>query len=277
VHRDVKPDKILLSSCGQAKLIDLGLVRWDRPGKQPLTAGVDGFGTSYYMPLEQAMNAHFVDARSDIFALGASLYHLLTGKVPFPGDDHHEVTQKKDAGVFTPPGMINPKIPPVLEAILNRMLARDPRQRYRKAGDLIEAIEEADLTTGLPSYADLGQAVRDPERKERTGEGTRPDLRLRASHMKKSRGADVWVIRYQGRDGSWKVRKATLDQLVTAVRAGRFRGDVLAARRPGQKLRPLVDFPEFHSYFVSHAKASNDAATSGGFCRRILSKLGLRF
>lgn len=281
VHRDVKPDNILLSPCGEAKLIDLGLARWEDKNGPPLTAGVDGFGTSYYMPLEQALNAHFVDGRSDIFALGATLYHLLTGKVPFPGDDHREVTKAKDVGVFTPPGMINPNIPAVLEGVLSRMLARDPRQRFRNASDLIDALEECDLITGLPSYADLGQAVRDPKEKERSGEGTQPDLRMRSSNMRKSRTAEKWIIRYQDRDTEWKTRKATLDQLLTAVRAGRFRGDVFAARKAGQKLRPLVDFPEFHSYLAGEATKGDPFSPlpppPNGICRRILTRLGLRF
>ena len=107
VHRDIKPDNILLSRSGAAKLTDLGLLK--RIGEPAsLTAVQQGFGTSYYMPYEQAVQPRTVDGRSDIYALGATLYHLLTGQVPFPGDNHLEIIQKKGIGVFVPAAMRNP-------------------------------------------------------------------------------------------------------------------------------------------------------------------------
>ncbi len=276
IHRDIKPDNILLSPCGEAKLIDLGLVRYEEPDGEPLTLTSDGLGTSYYMPLEQGLNAHFVDARSDLFALGATLYHLLTGRVPFPGDDHHEVMRMKDAGHYTPASLFNRRVPAVLEAILNRMLARDPRQRYRTAGDFLVDLDGAALVTGLPSYADLGQALRDRP-KEKTDdrvEPTRPDLRLRQSQMKKSRCADLWIIRYQDRQGWWKIRKATTSQLLQALKARRFAGPVQGARRPRHKFRPLSDFPEFHSHFATREPAQS--LPRPNLYRRLLSCFGLR-
>src|SRR5436189_86850 len=81
-HLDVKPDNILLHPGGAAKLADLGLAKRLNDDSQ-LTSIHQGVGTSYYMLYEQSVNANLVDGRSDIFALGATLYHLLTGEVPF--------------------------------------------------------------------------------------------------------------------------------------------------------------------------------------------------
>jgi serine/threonine-protein kinase len=226
------------------------------------------------MPLEQGLNAHFVDARSDLFALGATIYHLVTGRVPFPGDDHQEVMRMKDAGHYTPASLFNRQVPAALEAILNRLLARDPRQRYRSAGDVLEDLDNAHLTTGLPSYADLGQALRDqpPETEGAKAEPTRPDLRLRASRMKKSQSEELWIIRYQDRQSFWKIRKATTAQLVEALKAKRFTGQVQGARRPRHKFRPLSEFPEFQAHF----EKAPAALPRPNFCRRVLSCFGIR-
>src|SRR5262249_1429462 len=84
VHRDIKPDNILLSKSGMAKLSDLGLAK-RMDDSTNLTNAKQGFGTPYYMPYEQALSAKYADGRSDIYALGATLYHLLTGEIPFTG------------------------------------------------------------------------------------------------------------------------------------------------------------------------------------------------
>ena len=84
VHRDIKPGNILIAQSGLAKLSDLGLAKRTDEASH-LTAARQGFGTPYYMPYEQAINAKAADARSDIYALGATLYHLVVGEVPFTG------------------------------------------------------------------------------------------------------------------------------------------------------------------------------------------------
>ncbi len=90
IHRDIKPDNILITKTGIPKLADMGLAkRTDQPSH--LTAARQAFGTPYYMPYEQALSAKTVDEKADIYALGATLYHLATGRVPFDGDSHVEI------------------------------------------------------------------------------------------------------------------------------------------------------------------------------------------
>jgi serine/threonine protein kinase len=144
VHRDVKPENILLDPDGSALLADYGLVR-KIDGQSDLTASNQGVGTPYYMPHEQAQNSSFVDGRSDLFSLGATLYHLVTGALPFPGETQEEIEAGKKSGAFLSARVANAAIPVAFDRILSRLLDRDVRRRYQSASELI-----ADVTaTGL--------------------------------------------------------------------------------------------------------------------------------
>lgn len=277
VHRDIKPANILLAPDGAAKLTDLGLVKWNDKSQSQLTANWAGFGTSNYMPHEQALNAHFVDGRSDIFALGATLYHLLTGRVPFPGDDHNEIMRMKAAGHFTPTRLLNPKIPESLAAILHTMLAKDPRQRFQSASELIVALERTGLATGLPSYADLGQLRLEPTVAHST-EPTRPDLRMvQPAGANETNLPTIWYLSYKGRLGEFRLRRATTDQVLAAVRSGKLGGKVLASRQRDRHFRPLTDFPEFHVLLDSLSLTTRTSTRPRrlSWCRRLMTGLGL--
>lgn len=151
VHRDIKPDNILLHPDGVAKLADLGLAK--RLNDDPhITSTHLGVGTSYYMAYEQALNANFVDGRSDIFALGATLYHLLTGEVPFPGATHEEVVRIKEHNTFRPIRELNSEVPQSVTDIIATTLARDPRARYQTAAELASALEATRLAVPIPPY-----------------------------------------------------------------------------------------------------------------------------
>lgn len=151
VHRDVKPDNILLPAGGPVKLADLGLTK-RMADDGHLTAVHQGVGTSYYMPYEQAMNASLVDGRSDIYALGATLYHLLAGQVPFPGTSHEEIVRGKEEGDAPDLRRALPSVPPDLAAIVARMLARDPRARFQDAAALGAALEATGLAEPIPAF-----------------------------------------------------------------------------------------------------------------------------
>jgi serine/threonine-protein kinase len=190
VHRDVKPDNVLLHP-GGAKLADLGLAK-HLNDESHLTALNQGIGTPYYMPYEQSVNANLVDGRSDIFALGATLYHLLTGAVPFPGTTPDDVQREKWSGAFRPIRELNSGVPHELAALIEGTLALDPRARVQKVGQFARELDALDLATAIPPRA-LGAAG--DESPVATDCPTRPDVRAAARAVPPP-GAEPFATRF---------------------------------------------------------------------------------
>ena len=151
IHRDLKPHNILIGDFGETVLIDWGLAKsvggheWSGEATQPEAAGnltQQGaiLGTPAYMPPEQAQ-AREVNERADVYSLGAILYHLLSGKPPYPKKTSHEVLQALLAG---PPTSIETAAPLAnkdLQAIVNKAMERDPNDRYATAQELVQDLK----------------------------------------------------------------------------------------------------------------------------------------
>jgi serine/threonine-protein kinase len=254
IHRDIKPDNILITRSGVSKLADLGLAKRTDEASH-LTATRQGFGTSFYMPYEQALNAKHADGRSDIYALGATLYHLITGQVPFPGDNHLDVVEKKDLGEFTPASRINQTVPRVLDQILSRMLARNPRDRYQTASELIVDLERSRLAAPVPSYADPDLALQDPYVRAclaSSAQPTQPDLSLNpAQETPMPPDSDAppaepqWTVRYPAKDGRWRRVKMNAAQLRQRIEEGRVPARAEVSGDPREGFSPLAEHPAF--------------------------------
>ncbi len=141
IHRDVKPSNILLAGDGRALLSDFGIAK--KAGKTTLTQKGTLLGTPAYMSPEQARGRRNLDGRSDIYSLGIVLYEMLTGDVPFHGDDPTVILRAILDDAPPPPSWLNPSIPPALERIVLRALAKQPEQRYATAGEMLAALQAA--------------------------------------------------------------------------------------------------------------------------------------
>ncbi|HSS79767.1 MAG TPA: protein kinase [Gaiellaceae bacterium] len=151
VHRDVKPQNVLLNGAHQAKVTDFGIAR-SLDVKGGLTQTGTVMGTSDYIAPEQARGAH-VDEQSDIYSLGVVLYELLTGEVPFPGDNFVAVAMRH---INEPPPSVRehrPDVSPRVDAAIRRAMAKEPRDRFGSMNEFC-----AELTASLAPESDTSGA-----------------------------------------------------------------------------------------------------------------------
>ncbi len=139
VHRDLKPENIMILPDGKIKLMDFGIAL-DSTMRKVTWAGLSQtMGTPDYMAPEQVKGLRG-DARTDIYSLGAILYEMLTGQVPFPSDNVYAAMRAKTREDPTPPRRLRHEIPPAVEEIVLRALESDPRNRFETALELREAL-----------------------------------------------------------------------------------------------------------------------------------------
>jgi eukaryotic-like serine/threonine-protein kinase len=136
VHRDIKPHNVLVDAEGRVKVTDFGIAR---AGTSQMTETGSIVGTAQYLSPEQARGGE-VDPRSDLYSLGVVLYELLTGKTPFDGETPVEIAMKHLSNAPKPPSKLRPDVPPELDKVVLRALAKDPNDRYQSADEM-----EADL------------------------------------------------------------------------------------------------------------------------------------
>lgn len=152
VHRDIKPSNILITPDGRAKIVDMGLAR--HLGSELVNGGVTQsgvtLGTFDYISPEQALDPRRADVRSDIYSLGCTFYHALTGRPPVPEGTAARKLRAHQNEQPLDPRELNPSIPDELAAVLARMMAKDPAQRYQSPVELIAYLK------GLAERLNLG-------------------------------------------------------------------------------------------------------------------------
>jgi serine/threonine-protein kinase len=153
IHRDIKPSNIIVAHDGKAKLCDLGLAKQLFGDDVSVTESGAAVGTPNYMSPEQAQGKSDTDARSDIYSLGATLYHMLTGRPPFEGETTFEILRQQ---IWDPvsPKAVNPELSKDVCALAHKMMARDRKERYQTAAELLTDLNAH--KTALASGAAFG-------------------------------------------------------------------------------------------------------------------------
>ena len=186
VHRDIKPQNIMLLSDGTIKITDFGIARFSRSNTKTITDRA--IGSVHYISPEQASGAP-TDARTDIYSLGVMMFEMLTGKLPFEADSPVSVAIKQIQSQPLRPRSLNPSIPVGLEEITMRAMQKDAAQRYQSAAEMLRDIEafkqdpsvvfEYKYLTEQPVAQEIGQKV---QHREEAMQKDTPGRRTRAAH-----------------------------------------------------------------------------------------------
>ena len=164
VHRDLKPHNVIVNDRGRAKVTDFGIAR---AGHSEITQTGSVMGTAQYLSPEQAQGLE-VGPASDLYSIGVILYEALTGRVPFEADSAVAVALKQVSEPPLPPSRLNPAVPPALDAVVMKALAKDPANRFASATEFQRALDAAEVapdsvvTPGDPTASATGRRGLEP-------------------------------------------------------------------------------------------------------------------
>ncbi len=265
VHRDIKPDNILITQKGVVKVADFGLAK-AMDEDVSMTQSGTGLGTPLYMAPEQARNAkhvdEHVDERVDIYALGATLYHLLTGKLPFMANTALELILSKEKGTYPTARSLRSEIPERLDLIIDKMMAKDPSHRYKNCDEIIQDLSAlgvhgetlsfiegaSPIGTGLGGAAtptSLGGTQK--MRKTVTSTAAPAASTLGAMTDAANAGTRIWYIQFDDERGKTVVEKHSTGRILKMLASGKLNAKARAKVSADGSYFPLAQFPEFTS------------------------------
>ena len=238
VHRDVKPDNIMLSTSGIAKLTDLGLAKKAETDLD-LTRTGKGLGTPHFMAPEQFRNAKYVDARSDIYALGATLYVMVTGKLPFRGDGPLDTFIKKSKNVYTPVEQLNPNLDQRTLKVIQSAMSADPHKRPASAEAMADYL---DRTVKLLVVGEVPAAA--------------------------SKGVDAtWYIKLDNQARGRSRLRGPESTIKTYIQRGKIGPSAMASQQKGGPFQSIGEIPEFQDCLRESMAHSNRLAETTEYAR----------
>jgi serine/threonine-protein kinase len=261
IHRDIKPDNILLTAGGVVKLADLGLAK-ALSEDIGLTRTGTAAGTPLYMSPEQARDVKRVDCRSDIYSLGCMLYCFLAGRTPFQGETLVELNEAKEKGKYPPARRFNPHVPERLDLFIDKMLAKQPEHRYQTCTELIKDLES--LQAANPGLSFLGKSVSviaASPRKELAR--TTPTSVPSQPSVPGMEDPNIWYITYMTKKGNLVTNKMTTAQVQELIKDRDFDAQAQASHRLKGGYRSIATYPEFEQALrgrLVQAKADRKAA-----------------
>jgi eukaryotic-like serine/threonine-protein kinase len=222
IHRDVKPDNIMLTSDGKVKLADMGLAK-DTAGEDlNLTKTGRGLGTPHFMAPEQFKEAKTADSRCDVYSLGATLYMMVTGQLPFRANNPLDAFIKKSQNDYTPPEEYVKDLSQKLVRAIKHAMEADPKKRPQTMKEFV-----AELKAALPP----------------------------------SKPVDVWYVIYESA-GERKKVKGALPLVTAMIRSGKLTEAASASRDKHGEFRPLGAIPEFAPLFSGKVEPPVEARPS---------------
>jgi len=281
VHRDIKPDNVLVTSTGQVKVADFGLAKAADEDVSMTQSGT-GMGTPLYMAPEQARNAKAVDLRADIYALGCSLYHFLTGELPFQGESALELVMAKEKGLFTSARKLNNEIPDRLDLLIDRMIAKDPDHRYadctellgdlnamKLAGETLSFIEGAEPDAGSAQHA--APASSSSKRATSKPPSSLPAVTLPPPNSAQDAAAqrataaddDNWFIQHTNAKGRTVVSRMSTARIRQAIDGKLLDLKAKAKQHQAESFMPLAGFAEFEPAIKKRLSQARSGTGSG--------------
>ena len=275
IHRDIKPDNILLTKAGVVKVADLGLAK-AIDDDLSLTKTGTGAGTPVYMAPEQARDAKHVDQRADIYALGVMLYVFITGEIPFKGETLVDLISAKEKGTFKRMRSMNSEVPERLDLIVDKLLAKEPKLRYETCAALYTDLEGLGLANESLSFLGAGNSATSsipsaktprPASAGKTATPKQAGATTAVPPAEKTE-AGVYYLRYS-HNGQTITKKLKSSEMMLLIKSKRIDDSATLSKSLKGLYRSVGTYPEFAGFFKEKVTEERTGNTKAAFAEKL--------